>query len=114
MRTYGKEPESLESIISLFYESTADYGIEEILSAMHFHAKKSPDFPTPADIISIMESVRFNERMKREDEERKRIHLIETSKPEYIERLRRYKSKGIPLSREQEEYLAKATPMEAA
>src|SRR5262245_32536595 len=52
MKTYGKEPESLESIISLFNETLADYPAEWILLAMHEHAKVSAEFPTPAEIIA--------------------------------------------------------------
>lgn len=99
----------MESIISLFNETMAEYGEGEIFKSMHEHAKFSPEFPTPADIIERMEMDRMAVRIANEQRKTAETLMIETSKPEYIEKLRRYKEKGIPLSPEQQEALARAT-----
>lgn len=54
MKTYGKEPESLESIISLFNETLAEFTMDHIVLAMKVHAQRSQEFPTPADIVGII------------------------------------------------------------
>lgn len=108
MKTYGKEPESLESIISLFNESLAEYCGEEIFQAMHEHAKCSSEFPTPAEIISRIEMNRMAKKIADETRRKENLFLIETQKPEYVEKLKRYKAKGIPLTAEQQMVLEKA------
>ncbi|WP_088255259.1 hypothetical protein [Fimbriiglobus ruber] len=54
MKTYGKEPESLESIISLFTEALASFPPEQIMQALTLHAQRSAEFPTPADIVGLI------------------------------------------------------------
>jgi hypothetical protein len=108
MKTYGKEPESLESIISLFNETMEDFSGDEIFKAMHKHAKASPEFPTPADIITRIENARLAARMAERDKQIEEQRLIESQDPERVARLRRYKAKGISLTPLDEEILAKA------
>lgn len=94
MKTYGKEPESLESIISLFNETMAGYEINEVLEAMGEHARRSAEFPAPAEIIVIMDAERARRRRLAEyggDAQRSEIEL-----------LRSYREKGIPLTHEQQ------------
>ena len=50
LKTSGKEPESLDSIIDLFTEQFADCSFEQVNQAMHAHCGESVEFPTPADI----------------------------------------------------------------
>ncbi len=54
MKTYGKEPESLDSIISLFNEGLADFPVDKINAAFRLHAQRSAEFPTLADIVGII------------------------------------------------------------
>jgi hypothetical protein len=54
MKTYGKEPESLESIVSLFNETLAGYPLYKINAALVTHAQRSQEFPTPADIVGLI------------------------------------------------------------
>lgn len=97
MKTYGKEPESLESIISLFNETMAEYPIEKVLEAMHSHAKASPEFPTPAEVIKRIEDIEYEKNRKQysfEDDT--------PTSPPCIETLKRYCSMGIALSSKQQ------------
>lgn len=55
MKTWGKEPESLESIVSLFAEVLGEYSEDKIFWAMNQHAKRSNEFPTPADIVNLID-----------------------------------------------------------
>lgn len=54
MKTYGKEPESLKSIVSIFIRDLADYPTEKVLKAISTHAKYSQEFPTVADISGLI------------------------------------------------------------
>lgn len=54
MRTYGKEPESLESILPLFQNAVAKYPIQKILAALDLHASRSQEFPTRYDIVNLL------------------------------------------------------------
>ena len=55
LRIYGKEPESLESVIAMFRLVLADYPVENITEAFRVWLKRSNEMPTPADIASIIE-----------------------------------------------------------
>ncbi len=93
LKTYGKEPESLKSIISLFNETLADYGFEEINQAMTEHVKQSPEFPTPHDIVKLINLARAQEAR---DASRITLGVDDT-----IEKLREYDKKkrsGIRLT----------------
>jgi hypothetical protein len=54
MKTYGKEPESLESILPLFQSALAEYPVEKIMRALDIHASRSQEFPTRFDIVSLI------------------------------------------------------------
>ncbi len=55
LRIYGKEPESLESVIAMFRLVLADYAVGAITGAFRIWLKRSNEMPTPADIASIIE-----------------------------------------------------------
>ena len=54
MKTYGKEPESLESITAIFARDLADYPADKIMKAIKTHSQRSQEFPTVADIIGLI------------------------------------------------------------
>lgn len=54
MKTYGREPESLESTIRIFTKDLEKYPANLILKAISTHAKRSNEFPTTADIIGLI------------------------------------------------------------
>lgn len=85
MKTYGKEPESLRSIISLFNETLADYTWEEINRAMTEHARKSPEFPTPSDVIALIKESRAAKA--------KLENIIRFGVDDTIEKIREYRAK---------------------
>lgn len=72
-----------------FSWALADYEIDVILDAFRIYIRSKPDIPAPADILAIIERQREYDSMA----------------PADIETLRRYKAKGIPLSKAQEERL---------
>lgn len=71
MKTYGKEPESLESIVDLFTEVFSETPFTRIADAMKEHAKCSSEFPTPADLFKIMEG--WNDREMSNNRPERRI-----------------------------------------
>jgi hypothetical protein len=54
LKTYGKEPESLQGIISLFTEVLSGFTPDKINAAFKTHAERSAEFPTPADIVGLI------------------------------------------------------------
>ncbi len=54
IKTYGKEPESLDSIIEGFDCDLAGYPAEKSLLAIKTHSQRSQEFPTTADIIGLI------------------------------------------------------------
>lgn len=54
MKTYGKEPESLENIISVFTSDLEEFPTENILKAIKTHSQRSQEFPTVSDIIGLL------------------------------------------------------------
>ena len=54
MKTYGKEPESLNSIIQTMLSDLAEYPIEKIMLAFKTHAVRSSEFPTTADLVGLI------------------------------------------------------------
>lgn len=55
MKTYGKEPESLQSIIPLFATALAKYPIDLVMKAFDTHAARCQEFPTRFDIVNLIE-----------------------------------------------------------
>jgi hypothetical protein len=54
MKTYGKEPESLESITTTMLKDLADFPKDQIALAFKIHAQRSVEFPTTADIVGLI------------------------------------------------------------
>lgn len=55
LKTYGKEPEQLESVKKFFHFALADYPWERIREALAYYIKNNAEFPTPADIVQIIQ-----------------------------------------------------------
>ena len=55
LKTYGKEPEQLDSVKKLMHFALADYPWEKIREALAFYFRNNTDFPAPADIVQIIE-----------------------------------------------------------
>jgi hypothetical protein len=55
LKTYGKQPEQMESVTKLFMFALADYPTEKIIDAMAYYVRNYTDFPAPADIVQIIE-----------------------------------------------------------
>lgn len=54
MKTYGKEPESLDGITRTLLKDLADFPAEKILKAFSVHATRSQEFPTTCDIVGLI------------------------------------------------------------
>lgn len=52
---YGREPEAADNIRRAFQYALADYTIEQVMEAFYYHLRHSKEFPTPADIVAIIE-----------------------------------------------------------
>lgn len=55
LKVYGKEPEQMKNLNSMFQMVLADYTYEQIQSAFAFYLKNNTELPAPADIASIIE-----------------------------------------------------------
>lgn len=54
MKTYGKAPESLDSIIAVMLRDLEGYPRDKVMAAFKLHAQRSAEFPTTADLIGII------------------------------------------------------------
>lgn len=54
MKTWGKEPESLDGITQTMLRDLAPYPAEKILKAFSTHATRSGEFPTSFDLVSLI------------------------------------------------------------
>ena len=54
-RTYGKQAGDLPAIMQVFIEAMPEHSPEKINNAIHQWLLKSGDFPTPYDIICVIE-----------------------------------------------------------
>lgn len=88
-KTYGDKAEMMEYRDAMFQEILKDYALFEVRKAFIEHVRKSPDLPTPSDIVKLIEDDRI-------------YRLVE--KPD-INKLREMKEKGIPLTPKQEAML---------
>lgn len=52
---YGKEPEQMKNLNSMFQIVLADYTYEQVQSAFAFYLKHNTELPAPADIVNIIE-----------------------------------------------------------
>ena len=55
LKTYGKEPEQLDSVKKLMHFALADYPWKKIQDALAFYFRYNTEFPAPADIVQIIE-----------------------------------------------------------
>ena len=55
LKLYGKSPDSVKSSFKFFQMVLADYTFEQIEEAFVYYLKNSSEFPTPADIATIIE-----------------------------------------------------------
>lgn len=55
LKVYGKEPEQMKSVNSMFQLVLSDYNIEDIRRAFAYYLKHNTDLPAPADIVNIIE-----------------------------------------------------------
>ena len=55
LKTYGKEPEQLDSVKKLMHFALADYPWPKIQAALAYYFKHNTEFPAPADIVQIIE-----------------------------------------------------------
>lgn len=53
-KTYGKDPEALESIISTYIKDLGDYQACHVMEAIKIHARNSQEYPTISDIVGII------------------------------------------------------------
>lgn len=54
MKTYGKEPESLESIIRIFTRDLGHFPADKVMKAISVHSQRSQEFPTVSDIVGLI------------------------------------------------------------
>lgn len=55
LKTYGKEPEQLDSVKKLMHFALADYPWQKIQDALAFYFRHNTEFPAPADLVQIIE-----------------------------------------------------------
>ena len=55
LKLYGREPEALEALVSMFQMVLHDYNMDQIRQAFALHLKRSNEMPTPADIAGIID-----------------------------------------------------------
>lgn len=55
LNVYGKEPEALENVVSIFTLVLADYPMEKIRQAFGYYLKFNDQMPTPSAIVNIIE-----------------------------------------------------------
>lgn len=55
LKTYGKEPEQLDSVKKLMHFALADYSWQQISEALRYYFKNNSEFPAPADLVQIIE-----------------------------------------------------------
>lgn len=53
-KTYGKDPEALEGIISTYIADLGDYPAQYVIEAIKIHARNSQEYPTISDIVGII------------------------------------------------------------
>lgn len=86
MELYGKDESQFETILEFFLSIIGKYEAEDVFMAMGRYVRQRSRFPTPADIVGIIE-----ERVKRD--------------PSYYNTIREKLKKGQNLTAEQSYYL---------
>lgn len=54
-RTYGKQGEDIKTLTKIFLEDLKEFTPEKVLSAIKSWRKTQREFPTPADIMGILD-----------------------------------------------------------
>ena len=62
MALYGKKPEQLTNTIRLFKFALADYTNDQIQNAFQIYIKRNKEFPSPADIVNIIDPPKILDR----------------------------------------------------
>lgn len=55
LQLYGKTPDQAKNAAKLFYFALGDYDIQRIREAFAYYVKSFKEFPTPSDIVNIIE-----------------------------------------------------------
>lgn len=55
LKTYGKEPEQMDSVKKLMQFALSEYPWQKIREALAYYVKHNTEFPAPADIVQIIE-----------------------------------------------------------
>ena len=53
-RTYGKQAADIQVVAKIFIDDLKDFSANEVVEAISKWRKTSPEFPTPADIINLL------------------------------------------------------------
>ncbi len=56
LKTYGKQSEDIGLIADVFLDFLSDFEPEKVIDAFKKHIRTSPEFPTPSDIIKIIQN----------------------------------------------------------
>lgn len=54
-KTYGQDPKNIKGIAKVFIRILENYPLEAITKAFMWHLRSAVDFPTPADIVHIID-----------------------------------------------------------
>lgn len=54
-RQYGKTSAELETLVDGFAWALADYSVADVIAAIGQHIRKSPNIPTPSEIVAIID-----------------------------------------------------------
>ena len=96
-RTYGKQATDMEKALKVFIRVLSDYEPEKVIQAIKKWLLTSPDFPTPADILNILNPQpkfdyavynALNDRLKRGEK-------LDYSQMEYIKAYEKNALKGF-------------------
>lgn len=54
-KLYGKEPENMKTVLQVFVSILGEYEPQAVVDAFRTHLKRSNEFPTPADIVKLID-----------------------------------------------------------
>jgi hypothetical protein len=96
-RTYGKQGGDIESMTRVFVSDLKAHPSDKVVKALEDWRLKSPDFPTPADIINLLNpqpiwsAALFNEISER----RKKGDILSLREEEYLKGYKKQAMKGL-------------------
>jgi hypothetical protein len=96
-RTYGKQGGDIEAMTRVFISDLKSYPSEKVVKALADWRLKSPDFPTPADVVELLSpqpvwsAAVFQELVER----RKKGQIMSYSEEEYIKGYRKHAMSGV-------------------